>query len=636
MKKQIESSLYSVIGVFVMLIILIAVYVISGFAKQRIDLTQEKLNTLSHGTKAILSRIDTPIEIRFYCTQDSKDMPVPLKVYAQRIEDLLFEYKKAAKSKITIRKMDPRPDSDAEEAAGLDGVEGQTASLGEKVYLGLAVSMLDSTSAIPFLSPEREKLLEYDISRAISRVMTTEKAVVGVMSPLQVFGEFNPMAMRMGQMQRQEPWVFIGELKRDYEVKQIDMTVDQIPPEVKVLVVVHPKGITDKTQYALDQFVLRGGKLVAFVDPLSLVDSRNNQGNPMQAAAQGGSNLEKLFKAWGVNFDPNKVAADMRFVTRINRGNRAEEAPAVLSMTAEGINREDVVTGQIDNLLLPFGGAFSGTPAEGLKRTVLVKTTSTSQMVDRFMAEFSGEQIAKDFTSSGNEQALAIRLVGKFKTAYPEGKPKDTSADKHDADDDKPAPDAAAGAGLKESSTDGVVVLVGDADLLFDQFSVQVQEFFGQRIVIPRNGNLSLVQNIVDQLAGDNNLITVRSRATLNRPFTVVRKMQAQAEERHRSKIKELEQGLQDAQGKLNELQRKKEAGQRFILSAEQQAEIKKFQEKEAQVRKELKMVRKNLRRDIDSMENRLKWMNIAGMPILVTLSGVLLAVFKRKKTAAK
>jgi ABC-type uncharacterized transport system involved in gliding motility auxiliary subunit len=396
-------------------------------------------------------------------------------------------------------------------------------------------------------------------------------------------------------------------------------------------VVIHPKEMSETTQYALDQFVMRGGRLIVFVDPLSIVDSRSNPSNPLQGSMNAGSTLDKLFKAWGVGYDVNKVVADQNFLSRINRGTRAEPAPAVLSLTREGIN-PDVVTGQIDNLLLPFSGVFTGTPAEGLKEIVLLKTSKDSQLVEKFMAEFSGEQVMKDFVPSGKEYALAIRLTGKFKTAFPDGQPK---AQETEAADKKDKP-AASEPTLKESKSEGIVILVGDTDLLYDQFSVQVQDFFGQRIVIPRNGNLNLVQNLIDQLAGDSNLIEVRSRSTINRPFTVVKKMQAQAEDRYRSKIKELEQSLQEAQTRLNELQKTKETGQRFILSADQQKEIQNFQQKEASVKKELKAVRRDLRQDIDSLENRLKWLNIAGMPMLVAVSGVALALYKRKRTAAK
>ncbi|MDB6040321.1 MAG: putative transporter, rane protein [Verrucomicrobiales bacterium] len=633
-KSNLENFLFSVVGVIVMLFIMIAIYVISHVASERIDLTSEKLYTLSSGTKAIVKKLDTPVEIRFYCTQ-GKDMPVELKTYAQRVEDLLEEYKKISPKNILIKKFDPQPDSDAEDSANLDGVEGQALNMGDKVYMGLAFNMLDSKTALPFLDPRRERLLEYDITRAIANVATTDKQVIGVMSALPVFGEMNPMAMRMGQGGRQDPWVFVNELKRDFTVKEVQMTTDKIDDDIKVLVVVHPKGITDKAQYALDQFVLRGGKLIAFLDPLSVVDSRSNpQMNPMQAAAVGGSTLDKLLKAWGIDFDQNKVVADTVFQTRINRGQRPESAPAVLSVTSEGVNTNDVVTSQIDSLLIPFSGTFSGTPAVGLTETVLLKTTAQSQPVEKFMAEFSGEQIVKDFVPGGKPLSLAIRLTGKFKTAFPEGKPKDAPEAKDDAGKDKPATDNSPS--LKESTKDTAVILVGDADLLYDQFAAQVQEIFGQKIVYPRNGNLNLIQNMVEQLGGDNNLIAVRSRATMNRPFTRVNRMKAEAEQRFQAKIKELEKSVAEAQTRLNELQKNKETTQRFIMSPEQQQEIQKVQQKQVEVKKQLKQERKNLRREIDSMENTLKWVNIAAMPLLVALSGISLAVLKRKKTAAK
>ena len=620
-----------------MFVILVAAYVIAGVVRARFDFTQEKLYTLSAGTKEILKKLDTPVQIRFYVSQDSRGMPVQLKTYAQRVEDLINEYRKYSKANIELKKFDPKPDSDAEDSANLDGVQGQMLSMGgDKIYLGLAISQLDSKVAIPFLSPDRERLLEYDISRAISSVTTVDKPVVGVMSGLPIFGQApNPMMAQMGQMQRQEPWVFLGELKKDFEVKQVEMTVDAIPDDLNVLMVVHPKAISDKAQYAIDQFVLKGGKLIAFIDPLSIIDSQNSPpgSNPLQASASAGSTLEKLLGAWGLEFDQNKVATDLNFRTQINRGGRAESAPAVLSMTKEGMNADDVITAQTDNLLIPFAGALTGTPAEGLEQTVLIKTTEKSQLVERFMAEFSGQQTEKDFVASGKEHPLAVRLTGKFKTAFPDGEPQDAAPGDTGAE---PEETPTASDSLKESAEDGVVIVVTDVDMLHDQFSVQIQQFFGQRIVIPRNGNLNLVQNMVEQLAGDSNLIAVRSRATLNRPFTVVRKMQAEAEDRYRTKIKDLEKNLSDTQTRLNELQQSKESGQRFILSPEQQSEIKRFQEQQVEVNKELRKERRNLRRDIDSLENQLKWANITGMPLLVALSGIFLALLKRKRTAAR
>lgn len=629
-KNSIESYLFSVVGVIAMFVILVALYAISHAASVRMDVTHERLNTLSDGTKAILRKLDTPVQIRFFASQ-GKEMPVEFKAYAQRVEDLLKEYQKVTKN-IEIKKLNPEPDSDAEDAANLAGVEGQPLNTGDKLYLGLAISMLDSKTVLPFLDPRRERLLEYDLTRAISNVSTTEKQVIGVMSGLPIFGQpMNPMMMQMGQ-RGQDPWLFIGELKRDFTVKQIEMTADKIDDDVKILVVVHPKSITDKAQYAIDQFIMRGGKMIAFLDPLSIVESQSMpQQQRLQMAASGGSNMEKLLKAWGISFDSSKVVADMVYKSQMGRGQRTETAPSVLTLTQEAINTNDVVTSQIDNMLMLFPSAFTGTPVAGLQETVLVKSSPESGFVDRFMAEFSGENSTKDFKPTGKEQALAIRLVGKFKTAFPDGEPKDA------ADAGKTnAPPAAPG--LKESAKETAVILVGDSDMLFDQFVAQVGDFMGQKIVMPRNGNLALVQNMVEQLSGDNNLISVRSRATQSRPFTRVRKLEAEAEKRFQGKIQELEKSKEEAQTKINELQRQKEGnqGQRFILSPEQQAEIEKVRKKQVEASHTLKQERKNLRREVDSLENNLKWANIVGMPIVVTAAGLSLALFKRKKTAAK
>src|ERR1044071_2970335 len=270
-KKQIETLLYSTIGIAAMALVIIAFNLIASFARQRIDLTAEKSYTLSPGTKAILAKLDTPVQVRFYCTKNANTMPVFLTTYAQRVEDLLGEYRQASKGRIEVQRLNPEPDSDAEDSARLDGVEAQQVRTGEKVYLGLSVAMLDQKQAIPFLTPDRERLLEYDISRAIARVMTTEKPVIAVMSSLPVLGQTNPMAAQMGQ-RGQPPWAFLSELMRDFNVQHVETTAEKIPDDIKLLVVIHPKMISEGTQYALDQFVLRGGKLVVFVDPLCILD----------------------------------------------------------------------------------------------------------------------------------------------------------------------------------------------------------------------------------------------------------------------------------------------------------------------------------------------------------------------------
>src|SRR5882724_2059593 len=315
-KKSLQTILYSTAGVAAMALILIAFNFIAGAAKKRVDLTKEKAYTLSPGTKAILAKLDTPVKVRFYCTQTESSTPdtIYLKAYAKRVEDLLSEYKQAAHGKVTIEKYDPQPDSDAEDSARLDGVEGETLRNGDRFYMGLAIILnVYEKQAIPFLDPNKEKLLEYDISRAISRVMTPEKAVVGILSPLPLFGmPANPMMMRMGQ-QGQQAWAIVNELKNDFNIRHLTMDADKIDDDIKVLLLIHPREISDKTQYAIDQFILRGGKMVAFLDPMPWLIDTKEQNQMFGNIPNSGSSLEKLLKAWGLAMDTSKVVADMNF-----------------------------------------------------------------------------------------------------------------------------------------------------------------------------------------------------------------------------------------------------------------------------------------------------------------------------------
>jgi ABC-type uncharacterized transport system involved in gliding motility auxiliary subunit len=642
-KKSFQTILYSMAGVLGMLVILIAFNFITGLGRTRIDLTREKAYTLSQGTRAILRKIDTPIHIKLYCTRGEAATPetVALKDYAQQVEDLLTEYKQASKGKLIIEKYDPEPDSDAEDSARMDGIEGQMLPSGERFYLGLAVTMLDVKEPIPFLSPTRERLLEYDLSRAISRVITPDKPVVGVMSPLPLFGmPSNPMMARMGQQQGAQPWALISELKNDFNLRSLSMDVDKIDDDVKVLVLIHPREISDKAQYALDQFILRGGKLLAFLDPMPFVIDSKEQNQMLGNIPNSGSSLDKLLKAWGLAFDTSKVVADLNFKMQLGgRGGAPQEAPAVLSVSGEGINSDDIVTSQIDNIWLPYAGAFTGTPAQGLKETVLLKSTKDSQLVDGFMANLGGENIIKEFKPSGIQYALAVRLTGKFKTAFPEGKPEDKAKteDKEKKDADKKAEVKKPDDSLKESKLDTTVVLVGDADMLYDTVALrQVPTLMGMALT-PMNGNLSFAQNMIEQLSGDNDLIAVRSRATLNRPFTRIQKMETAANEKFQSEIKALEAKATEASQRINELQaQRKDKDQRFILSREQTEELAKLRKEEVETRKHLKQVQKDLRKEVVSLQTRAKWLNILAVPLAVTASGIVIAMVKRKKTSAK
>jgi len=640
-KKSLQTILYSTAGVLVMLGILILLNFIAGAARARMDLTQEKAYTLSAGTKAILKKLDTPVTIRFYCTQSESATPetVFLKGYARKVEDLLAEYRQVGGSKVKIEKYDPQPDSDAEDSARLDGIEPQALAGADRFYLGVAVKCADELQSISFLAPNRERLLEYDLTRAIVRAETPEKPTIGLMSPLPVFGmPSNPMMQQMGQ-QGSQPWTIVNELKNDFNVKRVGMDVDKIDDDIKLLLVIAPKDISDKAQYAIDQFIMRGGKLVAFLDAQCLADNRQ-QNQMMANMGGGGSSLDKLLKAWGIQFDSGKVVADLKYKMQLRgRNGEPQEAPAWLALTSDAVDKDDVTTSQIDNIWLPLSGAFTGTPVAGLKQTVLLRSSKDSQLVDGMLANLSGENIMKEFKPSGVNYNLAIRLAGKFKTAFPEGAPQEKKDEKSDAEkkDEKKPEEKKPGDSLKETKGDNAVVLFGDADMLYDPFTMRrIDSPFGA-MQMAMNANLNLAQNVIEQMTGDSNLIAVRSRAALNRPFTRVKEMETVANEKFQSEIKRLEESAAEAQRKINEMQaQKKDKDQRFILSPEQRVELEKLRKEEGDSRKRLRQVQKDLKKEVVSLQTRIKWVNILAVPLAVTATGIVIAIVNRRKTSAK
>ena len=628
-KKTLEHLLYSTGGLVALVAVLIAANFILGAFNLRADLTEGDVYTLSPGTRQVLGKLEAPVRLRLYYSQGSEAVPVGLKTFAKRVEDLLNEYKSAGRGKVIVEKFNPEPDSDAEDSAQLDGIEGQLTNAGEKFYLGLSISFLDQKAAIPVLAPDRERLLEYDITRGIAQVGETKKPVVGVMSALPVMGRsLDPIR----KQQPSEPWVLVQELKKIFDVREVRLDAPKIDDAIKVLLVIHPRNLSEDTEYAIDQFVLRGGKLVAFVDPYAYFDQQPDLQNPFGGAQAGQSMFYNLFKAWGVDVDMGKVIADLSFAS----GAGPRLLPTLLSLTTQALNMDDVVTSQIGTLLIPFGGAFKNKLADGLKETVLVHTSKNAMPVDLIIATLSGEPSTRGFQPTNEEMPLAIRLTGKFHTAFPEGKPKPYAPPRADRKkgDEKKAQDQAEPQ-LRQSAEENAVVLVADVDLLSDGAAVEIQEVFGQRVAVPRNGNLALALGMVEQLSGDSALINLRSRASFSKPLTVVREMESRAQQQYLGKIKELEDNLNKTQENLQALQRGKSGTASSILTAEQQAELDSFRQRAVETRRDLKELRKNLRVESDSLEFWIKVLNIGLVPLLVALAGLALALARRRKEAA-
>jgi len=427
---------------------------------------------------------------------------------------------------------------------------------------------------------------------------------------------------------RQPAWVAFQELRRDFQIEDLPTDSEEIPSGLEALMVVHPKNLSDKTLYAIDQFVLGGGRLMVFVDPMSIADMESQpQQNPMMAMRQQvSSSLKKLFDAWGITFDEQKVIADTRAVSVMRgRNGAAEENPTVLSMTKKFMNGEDILTTQLETMMLAYAGAFTDGTGKELEATPLLTTSESSCLVSAMSARFGAQALRSEIKPTGVKYNLGMRLTGTFKTAFPEGKPGSDGGNDEEKKEEGPADGS-----LKEGKS--TAVLVGDVDMLFNPVCVQQLNFLGAKVNQPRNDNLNFFANAAEQIAGSSDLIGIRSRGKFNRPFTKVLELEDQARGEWKKKENELVEKLQETQRELSQLQGEKDKNQRFILSPEQQAKIKEFRKAEHDTKRELKEVRKNLRRDIEKLGVLLKVLNIGLMPALICVAGVSYGLLRRKR----
>ncbi|MCA4901432.1 MAG: Gldg family protein [Rhodocyclaceae bacterium] len=650
------KRLMSPAGLALLFVALVVLNVVLSAVPARLDLTEGRVYTLSDGTRQVLSKLDAPVVIRFYYTQSGDtSVPVALNTFAKRVQDLLAEYVAASGGRLVLERLNPEPDSDAEDAATRDGIDAQVTPNQEKFYLGLAIERRDAAKgdaakgtapkgdaaktshavAIPVLSPERERLLEYDITRAIAQVMQERRPVIGVMSAIPVFGR--PMELMLGRLPT-GPWIAIQELQRNFDVRPVPMESTRIPDEVKVLLVIHPRDLSEAGEYAIDQFVLRGGRLIAFVDPYAFFDQQRNLENPLAGNTASESTFQKLLGAWGYTMPTGKIVADLTLAS--NQNGRA--MPTLLNVQGDALNKDDLVIGQVGALTIPFPGWFTpieGKAVPGLTANTLLRTSPNSMLIDPIIATLTGVDAARGFQPSGKAHALALRLVGRFPTAFPDGPPKVEAiapVPLRDGAAAEPAPapptPADPAAHLGKATADAQVVLVSDIDMLADGVVVQIQESFGQQVRVPINGNLDFLQSLVEAFAGDTALGALRSRAAFSRPLTVPLEIAERAQQEYLGAIKELEDDLIQTQDRLQKLQRSRAPGSAFTPSAEQQAEIDAFQRKSTETKAQLKELRRTLRLETDRLELVTKVANIALMPAVVAFAGLGLFAIRRRR----
>jgi ABC-type uncharacterized transport system involved in gliding motility auxiliary subunit len=632
----------AVVALVCIALTLISVNIIAArFFTWRLDLTRERLYTLSQGTRRTLAKIDEPITLRFYYSSRLSDEVPSYGVYAQRVRELLDQYVAAAHGKLRLEVYNPQPFSDTEDRAvafGLQGVPLDAA--GEQVYFGLAATnSTDDQQVIAFFQPERERFLEYDLTKLVHSLAFPKKTVVGLISTLPLEGDM--MAMMRGRPA--EPMAVMEQLNQLDTVKPLGANIDAIPPDIDVLMLVHPQNLSEKTLYAIDQFVVRGGKALVFVDPLSeLQASHPSQLNP--PGSPSASNLERLFKSWGFEVPPNVVAGDRRDAQRVGvpsaRGTRPVDYVAWLNLKADNLNRQDMITADLSHINMASSGIIE--PLADGKTTVepLITTSldSTKIPAEKLTGLPDVAGLLAEFNPDNKRYILAAHVTGTAESAFPDGPPKPAEPAKPEAKEgeaDQP-PKRPEGEFLKQSAQPINIVVVADSDMLDDKFWLQKQEFFGQRVLVPTANNGDFVANAIEVLAGGDDLVGLRTRGTSARPFDVVDRIQAKAQARYSAEEHELQAKLKDTQTKLEGLTGKDQGSAATTLSAEQTKAIEGFRADIVQTRRQLRNVQAALRSDIQRMKAGLEFLNIALIPIIVAAVAIVLGALRLRRRSRR
>ena len=644
------SRLMTTTGVVLALVLLFAVNILASriLGPARIDMTENRLFTLSEGTRAILANLDEPVTLRFYLSQRELERVPGIGGYADRVRALLNEYKRLSGGKLALHVIDPEPFSEEEDRAVGYGLRGVPLGLDEgNFYFGLAATnSVDDEEVIPFFASEREQFLEYDVTKLVHNLTKPKQKIVGLLSSLPIEGQGPPMQAAMGGMDAQ-PWMVVEQIRQLFELRSLHPKLEEIPEDVDVLMLVHPQTLPREALYAIDQYVLRGGRVVAFVDPYSETQQPGMAAGFMQPVGSRRSEIDELLSAWGVTLGDDVVAdLDLALKVRMEQGGRVLtfDYPVWMNVTPHTFDQDDIVTGNLGNL--GFGTPGYLEPAEGATNTFTPLVTTTPRA-----AQFTTSQVAavttdpRDlldaYTLQDRAYTLVARVSGKVRTAFPDGRPLPVSTDE---EGNEPAGEDEAGSEaepkaehVSESTEDAQIILVADADMLADRFWVVVEEFLGSRIALPSAANSTLVVNALDNLTGSGDLISVRNRGTFTRPFVRVVALKQQAERVYRAKEQELIAQLEETERRLVELEESNQGNESLIITDAQRDELVQFRQERVRIRKELREVRRQLRADIEALESWLKFANIGLVPILIGLTGLAagLLQLRRRRTAA-
>jgi ABC-type uncharacterized transport system involved in gliding motility auxiliary subunit len=606
-----KRSIYSLGSLALLLVLFVTATMLSSNLLKglRFDLTDNGLYTLSEGTLGVLESLQEPVTLYlFFSEEASSDLP-QVRSYARRVDELLEELVNHGGGKLSLRRVDPAPFSEEEDQAAAFGLQAvPVGTAGENLYLGIAATnTLDDVQAMPFLQPSKEKFLEYDLAKMIASLGNPEKTTVGLLSALQMGPGFDPTTGSM-----REAWVVHDQLSQLFELRNIEPGAESLPEDLDVLLLVHPRSISDSLLYAIEQFVLGGGHLIAFLDPFAEMD-RGDPSDPMgQMQAGSSSSLGSLLEGWGIVYDPSRVVGDLQFGAGTSRARHI----GILSVPSGGLNGQDIVTGDLKLVNLSSTGWFEPAEDASTRFETLISSSENAAPMDSSRLRFLSDprDLMEGFNPTGRRYTLAARVSGPAAATLE-------------------APEEQQVAHLSATGDEGInVLLFADSDLLSDRMWLQKQDFLGQSIVNAFADNGALAINAVDNMLGNRDLISIRTRASSGRPFERVDEIRVAAERTYRATEERLQMELEETERKLADLQAAKGEGELTVISEEQQTEIQRFLDRKLEIRRDLRQVQHDLQRDIDALGTRLKLINIALVPALVMLVALVYAARRRRR----
>jgi ABC-type uncharacterized transport system involved in gliding motility auxiliary subunit len=629
---------YRVAMLALLAVLFLAVNLFSNvvFRSAQIDLTQNKLFTLSQGTENVLGKIDEPITLKFFFSERLANEYPQIRTYANRVRDLLQEIRDRSHGKIILEVIDPEPYSGDEDLAMSLGLKGARTTEGDIIYFGLVgTNLVDGIEQIPFFADERQQYLEYDVTRLIQNLSRPKKPVLGIVTNLPMdTGAGGLMEAMRG---KSKPFMIYEELRGRFEIDFLEQDFVKVPKDVDVLLIAHPRKLNENTLYAIDQFVMRGGRVLAFVDPHSEVSlTSGDNGQPVQGYTEA-SDLEPLLDRWGVAFDAGHVVGDRKLAMRVQTGldARRQTSDYVLWLTVPKTNLDanDIVTANVDHLNIATVGSLAAVKGATTRFTPLFWSSDDAELYDLNYVK-SGptpDDLLQGFKPTGTRYVIAARLSGPLKSAYdaaPAAKPETDDTRRSDA---RETPDPY----IAQTKSDANIIVVADSDLFDDRFWVQTQDYDGQRVAQPIADNAQFVLSAIDNLMGSDDLISLRARERADRPFVVVDNLRREADRHFLAEQERLKAKIAETEQRLTVLQTQTGEGQ-SAPSAHAQDEAAQFRAELLSSRKALRDVQRNLRRDIDRLASYVRFVNVALMPILVAFVAIGIAVIRHRRRKAR